>query len=308
MDRDDAQALVQRFFRHLEEEKGASPHTVRNYGIDLNSFLDYLQEAGCGLKEANALILRAYLSHLYNKNAKVSISRRLSAIRSFFRFLHREGILDRDESVDVPLPKTEKKLPAYLSQAEAERLLAAPEASSPDGLRDRAILELLYSTGLRVSELVGLNLDSLVSSQENGGGTIRVIGKGKKERLVVFGATAADAVAAYLEGRSEFFLKGEKSQAEEEQALFLNQRGGRLTARSVERIVSAHALRAGLSSEVTPHTLRHSFASHLLANGADLRLIQELLGHSSLSTTQKYTHIEMAQLLREYRTAHPRAR
>lgn len=238
----------------------------------------------------------------------MSISRRLSAIRSFFRFLHREGVLERDESVDVPLPKTEKRLPAYLTPVEAERLLAVPESTTPEGLRDRAILELLYSTGLRVSELVGLSLGALQPAPETGGGTIRVIGKGRKERLVVYGSTAAAAVAEYLQVRSELFLAGERARGEAETALFLNQRGGRLTARSVERLVAAHALKAGLTKDVTPHTLRHSFASHLLANGADLRLIQELLGHSSLSTTQKYTHIEMEQLLREYRTAHPRAR
>lgn len=299
---------MERFLRHMQEEKGASPHTVRNYGIDLRSFLDYLKASGSSLSGAGGLVLRAYLSHLYEKNAKVSISRRLSAIRSFYRFLHKQGAVDRDESVDVPLPKAEKKLPVYLTQPEAEKLLATPPTGSADGLRDRAILELLYSTGLRVSELVALDCDSLLPAPETGGGTIRVLGKGRKERLVVFGSTAADAVAAYLARRQEFFLVGEKAAAAEETALFLNQRGGRLTARSVERMVASCALRAGLSADVTPHTLRHSFASHLLANGADLRLIQELLGHSSLSTTQKYTHIEMEQLLREYRNSHPRAR
>lgn len=306
MDRGDSRDWLERFLRYMEEDKGASPHTVRNYRIDLESFLAYLSEAGRGLDGADALVLRAYLSHLYGKNAKVSISRRLSAIRSFFRYLHREGRTERDESQDVPLPKAEKKLPAFLSPSEAENLLSAPDRESKEGQRDRAILELLYSTGLRVSELVGLNCDSLQATPGTGGGTIRVLGKGRKERLVVYGATAAEAVATYLARRTEFFPCG--SDGAGESALFLNRFGGRLTSRSVERMVQAYALAIGLSSDVTPHTLRHSFASHLLANGADLRLIQELLGHSSLSTTQKYTHIEMERLLEEYRTAHPRAR
>lgn len=304
------QSYLEDFLAHLAQEKGASPHTIRNYRMDIEGFLEYMASIkgkDFSLQSMDSLSIRSYLSGLYEKNAKNSISRRLSAIRSFFRYLYKKGHLEKDESALIPLPKTEKKLPAYLTQQEVELLLTAPDRTKKEGLRDAAILELLYSTGLRVSELVGLDMRSLERNPSTGGGMIRVVGKGQKERLVVYGRAAGTAIEEYLSVRGAFFPAGELD-ATEESALFLNTRGGRLTARSVERIVHAHCLTAGLSSEVTPHTLRHSFASHLLANGADLRLIQELLGHSSLSTTQKYTHIEMEQLLHEYRASHPRSK
>jgi len=293
------------FLRHLRDEKNASVHTIRNYRIDLVSFHTYFRAARGGefdLSTLTPLDLRAFLSSLYDKNAKTSIARRLAALRSFYRFLYRKGLVPSDVAARVPSPRAEKRLPRHLSLDETERLLATPESSSPGGLRNRAILELLYSTGLRVAELASLNLHDLMAVPESGGGTLRVSGKGRKERLVVCGETARLAVAAYLECREDFGPR------ESEQALFLNSRGGRLTVRSIERMVEAAALAAGLSGGVTPHTLRHSFATHLLANGADLRLIQELLGHSSLSTTQKYTHLELEQLVREYRSSHPKAR
>ncbi|MGZ3711803.1 MAG: tyrosine-type recombinase/integrase, partial [Bdellovibrionota bacterium] len=204
--------------------------------------------------------------------------------------------IQKDSAARIPLPKAEKKLPAYLSVEETERLLIAPEEGTREGLRNRAILELLYSTGLRVSELAALDLSDLSAE-----GTILVLGKGKKERLVVFGTYARKSVDEYLAMRNEF------KPDEDEVALFVNSRGGRLSVRGIERIVHDSAMLAGLPNDVSPHTLRHSFASHLLARGADLRVIQELLGHSSLSTTQKYTHIEIEQLMREYQDAHPKA-
>jgi integrase/recombinase XerC len=290
------------FFEYLRSERDASEHTLRNYGMDIQSFLSYLRSLGgeVDLRNVSAVQIRAYLSHLHGQQAKVSIARRMAAIRSFFRFLYRRGFLEKDEAARVPVPKTEKKLPNYLSVEEASRLLAAADESR-EGRRNAAILELLYSTGLRVSELVALDVADLPSGASSG--TLRVLGKGRKERIVVYGETAARVLREYLELRGGFLKPGR-----EEPALFLNSRGGRLTVRSVERIVQAQARAVGIATEVTPHTLRHSFASHLLANGADLRLIQELLGHASLSTTQKYTHIELAQLLREYRSAHPKAR
>ncbi len=292
------------FLSHLRDEKDASVHTLRNYRIDLASFSAYFQAARGGSFEPGSITsveLRAYLSSLYEKNAKTSIARRFAALRSFYKFLFRKGLVEADVAERVPLPRTEKRLPRHLSLEETERLLAAPESASALGLRNRAILELLYSTGLRVAELAALDVDDVTGIPETEGGTLRVVGKGRKERIVVCGATARRAVAAYLARREEF------GPEEDESALFLNSRGGRLTVRSIERMVEVQARAAGLPGDVTPHTLRHSFATHLLANGADLRVIQELLGHSSLSTTQKYTHLELEQLLREYRHAHPKA-
>jgi integrase/recombinase XerC len=305
-----AKDLSADFLRYLAEERNASPHTLRNYGLDLTAFFAYLRELRGGVTDpgsVSALDFRAYISSLHGKKAKGSIARRLAALRSFYRYLHRRGHIERDDSVLVPIPKVDKKLPVTLSEAQVLALLDAPEGEAREGVRNRAILELLYSTGLRVSELVALDLADFVGAGAEGG-TLRVVGKGRKERLVVYGPAASRAVGDYLACRSDFFPRGEGAMRGSEPALFLNSRGGRLNVRSVERIVAAAALRVGLPKDVTPHTLRHSFASHLLARGADLRLIQELLGHSSLSTTQKYTHVEMTKLLREYSHAHPKAR
>jgi integrase/recombinase XerC len=304
-----AEDLVNEFLNYLRDERSASPHTLRNYGMDLRAFLAFLgirQGRAPDLRKVSVPDFRAFLSELHGKHAKGSIARRLAALRSLFRYLYRKGHISRDDSVLVPMPKVDKKLPVTLSVSEMEGLLGAAGSVDREGARNRAILELLYSTGLRVSELVALDLPDFGSSP-GAGGTLRVMGKGKKERMVVFGKVAGEAVADYLLRRAEFFQAGEVGKADEEPALFLNSRGGRLTVRSIERIVRAAALAAGVSGQITPHTLRHSFASHLLANGADLRLIQELLGHSSLSTTQKYTHVEMGQLLAEYRRSHPKA-
>jgi integrase/recombinase XerC len=292
------------FLAHLRDEKDASVHTLRNYRIDLASFSAYFRAShGENFDPASitSTDLRSYLSSLYERNAKTSIARRLAALRSFYKFLFRKGLVSDDAAERVPLPRAEKRLPRHLSIEETEKLLAAPAIANAMGLRNRAILELLYSTGLRVAELAALDTDDITAIPETEGGTLRVFGKGKKERLVVCGTTARKAVAAYLDRREEF------GPEEEETALFLNSRGGRLTVRSIERMVETVARTAGLPGDVTPHTLRHSFATHLLANGADLRVIQELLGHASLSTTQKYTHLELEQLVREYRAAHPKA-
>jgi integrase/recombinase XerC len=296
---------MERFLENLRAEKNASEHTLRNYRLDLENFAAYQQKLKGAFEPAaiSALDLRAYLSSLYEKHARTSIARRLAAIRSFYRFLYRQGLVPEDTAATIPLPKTEKRLPRHLSVQETETLLNAPEATSALGLRNRAILELLYSTGLRVAELAALNSSELEAIPESEGGVLRILGKGRKERLVVCGAAARKAVAAYLERRDEF------CPGEAETALFLNARDGkRLSVRSIERMVEAVAREAGLPADVSPHTLRHSFATHLLANGADLRLIQELLGHASLSTTQKYTHLELAQISAEYRMAHPRGR
>ncbi len=301
----DLDQLVESFLRYLLEQQDASPHTIRNYGQDLRAFVGYLKQQNPKVSREVGLVeavdLRAYISSLMETNARSSISRKLSSVRSFFRWMAKNNFVSSDISSRVPLPKAEKKLPLFLTIGQVEDLLKIPSSETKEGVRDYAILELLYSTGMRVGELVSLDYDGLeFSSLPDEGGTIRVLGKGRKERVVVFGVLAREAVKKYLLVRSQGI-------STDERALFLNQRGGRLTVRSVERMVQVCALKANLSTEVTPHTLRHSFASHLLANGADLRLIQELLGHSSLSTTQKYTHIEMQQLLREYDRSHPRA-
>lgn len=302
------ETLADEFLGFLAVEREASPHTLRNYGLDIGAFLKYLREAkgpGASLANVDALTLRAYLSNLHENHARTSIARHLASLRSFFRYLRVKGVVSHDEAALIPLPKTEKRLPVYLSVAEVERLLESAGGDTKEAIRNRAIVELLYSTGLRVSELAALDCAEFTAASPAGGaGSLRVIGKGKKERLVVFGDVARAAVGHYLEVRAQFFVPGKLNN---EPALFLNSRGGRLTVRSVERIVHAAALAAGLSSEISPHTLRHSFATHLLAAGADLRLIQELLGHSSLSTTQKYTHLELEQILAEYRRAHPTA-
>lgn len=300
--------LADEFLGFLAVEREASPHTLRNYGLDVAAFLKYLQEAKgpqARLASVDSLTLRAYLSSLHEGHARSSIARHLASLRSFFRYLRVKGVVSHDETALIPLPKTEKRLPVYLSVGEVERLLESAGGDTKEAIRNRAIVELLYSTGLRVSELAALDLAEFTAAAPAGGaGSLRVIGKGNKERLVVFGELAREAVGHYLAVRASFFPAGKMA---DESALFLNPRGGRLTVRSVERIVHGAAVSAGLSSEVSPHTLRHSFATHLLAAGADLRLIQELLGHASLSTTQKYTHLELEQILAEYRRAHPSA-
>ncbi len=282
------EALINDYLKYLHLEKSASPHTLRNYGQDLRSFAQFFPNRGVGGFTVEDF--RTFLSSLHGDLAKASIARRMTAVRGFFRFLFRRGLVDQDYSRLVPLPKSEKKIPAVLSEQQLEALFGVAENSGSESLRNLAIIELLYSTGIRVGELVALNVEDLPDGYGRGG-TLRILGKGKKERLVVFGEMAGRALADYV---------GERTGA-----LFLNHRGGRLTARSVERLMETLCLQAGLPSGVTPHTLRHSFATHLLARGADLRLIQDLLGHSSLSTTQKYTHLEMETLLKEYRFAHP---
>lgn len=288
---------VSHFLQYLATEKSASPHTIRNYEMDLKAFANFLEKSGCRQwTKVETKDFRSYLSSLHDSLARNSISRRMATIRSFFSFLLKQKIISHDLASLVPIPKEEKNLPVTLSVSQVESLLTVIPLELKDGVRDRAILELLYSSGLRVSELVSLDISDFSSGLDEGG-SFRILGKGSKERLAVFGRAAGESLAVYFERRGEFKPKDE--------ALFLNRFGARLTARSVERMVQAYALRAGLSKEVTPHTLRHSFASHLLAAGADLRLIQELLGHSSLSTTQKYTHVELDSLRAAFEKAHP---
>jgi len=284
------------FLRHLSLEKDASPHTLRSYRTDL---LEFAQYAGKGdpstwLGDVDTRTVRGYLAHLHARSlGATTIARKLAAVRSWFRFLVRRGALERNVAREVRGPRPPRKLVSFLPIDEATALMDAKARGGAARARDTAVLELLYATGLRVSELAGLDLDDVDRSQQ----TVRVLGKGRKERIVPYGSRAAGALAAYLEGRG-----GGAG------PLFANPRGGRLTVRSLHTIVRRSAAATGITRRVSPHTLRHTFATHLLDAGADLRVIQELLGHSRLSTTQRYTHVGADQLMRVYDAAHPRAR
>jgi integrase/recombinase XerC len=297
------QEIFNRYIQYLEAERNASPYTVRNYKDDLLDFLYFLKKKKIDpLNETKVdrHVLRDYLSELVERGiAKASIARKLSAIRSFYRYLVREEIIPKNPVEQVSSPKLDKRLPSFLTQEEMEKLLGAPDLSTPLGQRDRAFLELLYASGLRVSELVGLTLEQIdLESNE-----IRVWGKGSKERVVLMGEPAAAALKDYLnQGRVE--LLGKKKS----QALFLNRYGQPLPERSVQRILQQYAKKAGIGKRVHPHMLRHTFATHLLDGGADLRVVQELLGHARLSSTQIYTHVTKGQARKVYLAAHPLAR
>jgi integrase/recombinase XerC len=287
-------AAVGSFLEYLAVERGSSPHTLRSYATDLIEFTRFLADEQIGgLGDADTRAVRAYLARLHQRRlSKATIARKLAAVRSCFRFLARRGALEVNPARQVRSPRLGRRLPSFLPKDEATQLLDAGPAAGTAGLRDRALVELLYASGLRVAECCGLDVEDL----DEGRRTVRVVGKGDKERVVPVGETALEALAAYLAMRGR--ARG---------ALFRNARGGRLTTRSALRIVKGLARRAGLGQRVTPHTLRHSFATHMLGEGADLRLIQELLGHSRLSTTQRYTHVSPEHLMRVYDAAHPRA-
>jgi len=294
------QEVFNKYISYLEVERNASAYTVRNYTTDLLDFFNFLKAKGTGsLKEVDKYIVRDYLSWLVEQGfVKASIARKLSAIRSFYRYLLREEMVSTSPVATTSSPKLDRRLPSFLAIEEMERLLEAPDLSSPVGRRDRALLELLYAAGLRVSELVSLNLGQVnLETRE-----IRVWGKGSKERMVLMGEPAARALSVYLsQGRPE--LLGKKGGS----ALFLNRYGGRLPERRVQRILEKYANIAGIGKRVHPHMLRHTFATHLLDGGADLRVVQELLGHASLSSTQIYTHVTQSQARKVYLSAHPMA-
>jgi integrase/recombinase XerC len=302
------QKLIDRFLRHLAEERNLSRHTLRAYRGDLERFLAFLAGEFFGqsadqvrVTAIDGLAVRSFLAALTRQGVgRRSQGRALSAVRSLLRFACREGLLDQNPAVAVRTPRHPQRLPRHLRPGEVETLLAAPAGEEPLARRDRAALELLYATGLRVGELVSLDWSDL----DLEGRVLRVLGKGGKERMVPFGRAAAAALLGWRDAWDEvrgadFALDG---------PVFLNHRGGRLSDRSVRRLVDRWVEAAALAAGVHPHTLRHSFATHLLEAGADLRAIQELLGHSSLATTQRYTHLEVERLLRVYREGHPRAR
>lgn len=304
-------ALIDRFLDHLHIERNASVHTLRSYAADLEQFRNFLlskelytdeKTGDVPVEKIDHLAIRAYLSHLFRDCKKSSLARKIAAQRSFFRYLVGEGILPQNPAEMVSTPKQDRPLPIFLPVDEVFALVETPDISTIWGARDRAILEVLYSCGIRVSELVGLSdgdADFFL-------GILKVYGKGGKERIVPIGAKALKALQEYLPQRDRVLarrnLKGSPS------PFFINPRGGRLTTRSVARILQKHILKCGLLRKISPHALRHSFATHLLDAGADLRSIQEMLGHVSLSTTQRYTHISMDKLMDIYDRAHPRAK
>ena len=295
------QEIFNKYRNYLEAERNASPYTVRNYTTDLSGFFNFLKTKEISLlEEVDRHVLRDYLSYLMEQGiVKASIARKLSAIRSFYRYLLREKIISTNPVATTSSPKLDKRLPSFLTPEETVRLLEAPDLSTPQGLRDRALMELLYASGIRVSELVNLDVGQVNLNTNE----IRVWGKGSKERMVLMGQPAAAALTAYLnQGRPQ--LLGEKRSS----ALFVNRYGGRLIERRVQRILEKYTTIAGISKRVHPHMLRHTFATHLLDGGAGLRVVQELLGHANLSSTQIYTHVTKSQAKKVYLAAHPMAR
>ena len=305
------------FLEHLALNENASDHTVRAYQSDLTQFLRFLAQQ---LQRSRGEVVpqdidrgrvREFLSELHKRgNSRASAARKLAAIRAFGRFLKREGVVDNDPAAFVGTPKREQRLPAHLGEGEMSRLLETPDTSQPLGRRDRAILELFYASGLRLSELVGLDVDDINLSSR----VVRVLGKGRKERIVPFNRSTEDALRAWLKdwesigapekrGQSSFSGKRKKGTV----PIFLNYQGRRLSTRSVDRLVRKYVAACSTRFGISPHALRHSFATHLLERGADLRAIQELLGHARLTTTQRYTHVNAAQLIETYRKTHPKA-
>ncbi len=306
---------IEKYLEYLRYQKNASPHTLRNYASDLHQFYLYLTSAPDGGPRAapepeqiDNFTIREFLGALYQKgNKKSSVARKLAAIRSFMKFLSVREAIPANPGSSVASPKPERRLPDHMTLEAVANLVEAPDTATDLGKRDRAILELLYASGLRVSELVGLNLGDI----SLGEGLVRCVGKGSKERIVPFGTRAAESLEKYLQVRGKLIMaraSQAKGQASAAEAVFLNFRGGRLTARSVGNIVDRYVGRLAQRLKVHPHTLRHTFATHMLNAGADLRAIQELLGHESLSTTQKYTHVSVEQLVRVYQSCHPRAK
>ena len=325
--------ILGEFLEHLLLNENASAHTVRAYESDLTQFITFVAKH-LGKKRPDLMVgdvthhnIRSFLGDLHQRgNSRASAARKLAAIRTFAKYLRREGVLDGDPSSLVGTPKREQRLPAHLAEAEMTKLLDMPDTGHPLGRRDRAILELFYASGLRLSELVGLDVDDVNLSSR----MVRVLGKGRKERLVPFNRSTESAIRAWLKDWSDLSqppatgresasarrpvasaartsrLAG-RSTRRPTNPLFLNYQGGRLSTRSVDRLVRRYVAACSTRFGISPHALRHSFATHLLQRGADLRSIQELLGHARLSTTQRYTHVNAAQLMDAYKKAHPKA-
>jgi len=302
--------LIEQFIEYLRNQKRYSLHTIRNYQIDLRQFSEFVasrearsegENSDAGIGMIDSQVIRTYLGSLYGRFRRSTIARKLSAVRSFFLFLERKGLTKWNPAADIATPKLEKYMPTYLLVDEVFRLLERPEREKPLGLRDLAILEVLYSCGFRVSELEALTVSSIDFDER----LVRVIGKGDKERIVPIGRQALQAVRNYLEATQ--YLRRRNVYISRDAPLFINFRGGALSGRSIGRIIKKYAIESGLTADISPHSMRHTFATHLLDGGADLRAVQELLGHESLSTTQKYTHVSLDRLMEVYDKAHPRS-
>lgn len=304
------QEYIDRFSDYLKYQRNASRHTLRNYISDLDQFYDYLcprapdgARGELNMSQIDHITIREYMATLYQaKRKKTSISRKLATLRTFFRFLCREQIVEINPARLVSSPRLEKRLPKVISIDEVIQFIETPDAETELGRRDRAILELLYATGCRVSEVAGMNFEDIDFKRE----TIRVRGKGRKERFVPFGSKAKEALGRYIDVRS-VLLAVAPEHKRDTQAVFLNYQGTRITTRSIGRLVDKYVKECAMANNISPHSLRHSFATHLLSAGADLRAIQELLGHARLSSTQIYTHVSIDQLMQVYDKAHPRA-
>jgi integrase/recombinase XerC len=299
--------LIEQFLEHLRYERNVSAHTLRNYESDLEQFTHFLapdrKTKLPDVSEIDHLTIREWMASLHaDQKKKSSIARKLAALRTFFQFLVREGVLELNPAKLVSTPKLEKKLPNHLSIEEAIRFIESPDLDTDLGKRDRAMLELMYATGVRVAELTTLNVADVDFQNQ----LIRVTGKRRKQRIVPFGDPAGEAIRNYLGVREKFLFNAPVSKRDED-ALFLNYQGTRITTRSVGRMVEKYIRICAGMHNISPHALRHSFATHLLDSGADLRDIQELLGHARLSTTQIYTHVSMEKLIEVYDKAHPKA-
>ena len=303
------------FLAYLKLNRHLSPHTVRAYENDVTQYLAFVAgETGkkmSGLEPSDLEMgsVRAHLAGLNSAGkARSSVARKLSALKTFIKYLRREEVIEHDPTALAVAPKRDQTIPVFLSEAEITRLIETPNTADPLGRRDRAILELFYASGLRLSELVAIDLEDLNMS----GRMVRVMGKGRKERLLPFNQSAADAIRAWMKDRAQLLAakppKVERRRQKADDPLFINYRGTRLTDRSVDRLLRKYVAQCSTRMGISPHALRHSFATHLLQRGADLRAIQELLGHAALSTTQRYTHVNAAQLIDVYRKSHPRAR
>ncbi|MDH3627180.1 MAG: tyrosine recombinase XerC [Acidobacteriota bacterium] len=298
------ESALAEFLRHLEDQRRVSPETLRAYRRDLLQFAEFLGDGEIKKadppRQIDQIAVRGFVARMSRSGlGKSSIARKLSAVRSFLKYAVREGAIDASPAESVPAPKAPKPLPRTLTVDETFALLDGIQTDDPGSLRDRAMLELLYAAGLRVSELVSRDLGDM----DLGAGMMRVLGKGNKERMVPFGSKAQKAIRAWLKASAPLRVKGG-----DDEALFLNLRGRRITDRSVRRILNQRLQEAAIHARISPHDLRHSFATHMLGSGADLRAIQELLGHASLSTTQRYTHVSTDALMQVYDKAHPRAR
>jgi integrase/recombinase XerC len=298
---------LSQFLQHMQYERNVSPHTLRNYASDLEQFRDHLfrieKRADVPVNEIDRLTIREWMAALHSDHKKSSIARKLASLRTFFQFLVREGVLENNPAKLVATPRIERKLPNHLSMEDAVRFIETPDVNTDLGRRDRAIIEFLYATGIRVGELVNINIKDVDFREK----LVRVMGKRKKQRIVPFGEPALQALLFYLEKTRATFLNNCPPAKRDENALFLNYQGTRITTRSVGRMIDKYIKQCADVHKISPHSLRHSFATHLLDSGADLRDIQELLGHARLSTTQIYTQVSMEKLIDVYQSAHPKA-